>query len=162
MKAQLLLISSIVLIATSTTALADKDHRHDGDRTPMSGMMHSNGDMPMENMKDMHQHMTKMQKTMKKIHDTEDMKKKQKLMHQHMQEMHKGMGMMQGMMSGSKSGPMKGKMRMPMEKMDDDGDMSENMGYKQRHQMMEQRMDMIQGMMEQMMGHMMQNQKMGM
>ena len=180
MKTKLLTGVAVVLIILTNTALADKDHHKDDDsRQTMPGMMMS-GDMPMMDMKAMHGHMAKMQKTMKRIHSTEDMKEQQKLMQQHMGEMHEGMGMMQGMMSGPmgdkqmqgkmpkgirgqmSDDQMPGKMRGRMETMDDDDDMADIKFTRKRHNMMEQRMDMMQGMMGQMMEHMMQQQKMGM
>ncbi len=157
MKSILLAGITVVMITLSTAVLADKAHHGDQDegaKQSMSGMMHS-GSMGMMDMEAMHKQMTKMQKTMKKIHNSKDSKVRQELMRQHMQEMHKGMTMMQGMMSA-------GKMKKPMAMMDTDDEMADLKTMHKHYKMMEQRMDMMQGMMGQMMEHMMQRQGIGM
>ena len=171
MKTKLLTGIAVVLIMFSNTALADRDHHNgEGSRQPMAGMMQSD-EMPMRDMKKMHQQMGKMQKTMERIHSSENRKERQELMQQHMEEMHQGMGMMQGMMPGDTQKKMPGQMsekQMPgkmgkrMKMMDEDDEMQDSKAMRKRHNMMEQRMDMMQGMMGQMMEHMMQQQKMGM
>lgn len=180
MKTKLLVGMAVILVMGSNVALADRDHhKEDDDRRGMPGMM-MQGEMPMMNMRGMHEHMANMQKTMDQIHRSKSMKEQQKLMYKHMEEMHEGMGMMQGMMSapmGDKQmqgkmpkgmhgqmsdDQMPGKMRGRMEMMDDNDEMADIKFMRKRHNMMEQRMDMMQGMMGQMMEHMMQQQKMGM
>jgi hypothetical protein len=173
MKTRLLAGATVVLVMLSSTAFADSDHhKGDGSSQGMPGMMMSGG-MPMMNMDAMHEHMTKMQKTMEQIQGAGDAKARQDLMQQHMKEMQEGMGMMQGMMSDNMPKKMMGQMggehKMPGKikgpgpraMMDDDA-MENSETLTKRHNMMKQRMDMMQGMMGQMMEHMMQQQKMGM
>jgi len=182
MKTKLFTGVAVVFLVLSNPLMAEEDHHKDGDSRQSSPGMMMSGGMPMMDMKTMHDHMAKMQKTMDQVLRSKNMKEQQELMHQHMKEMHEGMGMMQRMMSGSMPGPMgdkqmrgdmpkgmggqmsddqmRGKGRMEM--MDDDDDMSDVKAMRKRHNVMEQRMDMMQGMMGQMMEHMMQQQKMGM
>jgi len=159
MKSNLLAGITVLMIALSTTVAADKAHHEDqdeGSKQSMSGMMHSGG-MGMMDMDAMHKQMTKMQKTMEKIHNSKDPKVQKELMRQHMQEMHKGMGMMSGEMMKK----MPKKMQEPMVMMDADDEMTDLKTIHNRQQMAEQRMGVMQGMMMQMMQHMMQQQGMG-
>ncbi|NOX27296.1 MAG: hypothetical protein GXP21_03755 [Gammaproteobacteria bacterium] len=160
MKSILLVGITVVMMALSMTVAADKAHHEDKDGDPkqsMSSTMHSGG-MGMMDMDAMHKQMAKMQKTMKKIHNSKDPKAQKELMRQHMQEMHKGMGMMSGEMMKK----MPKKMQEPMAMMDADDEMADLKTIHKRQQMAEQRMGVMQGMMMQMMQHMMQQQAMGM
>jgi len=152
MKSNLLAAITVVVMTLSTVVLADEAHHEDKDEAPKQSMF------GMMNMEAMHQQMTKMQKTMEKIHNSKDPKAQQELMRQHMQEMHKGMDMMSGRMMKK----MPKKMQEPMAMMDADDEMADLKTMHKRHKMMEQRMGAMQGMMMQMMQHMMQQQAMGM
>ncbi len=124
------------MLLLSTAAFADEAHhaaQNKGAVEPTSGMQQPEMMSKMD--------MSKMQKTMEKIHNTQDPKARQALMKQHMKEMHQGMKMMQGV-APEKSGELGGAPSMK--------------SMMKRHQMMEQRMNMMQEMMNQMMQHMQQ------
>ena len=150
MKARMLIGVIVLIIAVSTAVFADEEHHKDDDSQQLSSDVMQSAGMPMMDMKKMHERMSNMQKTMDKIHNTENTNEKTKLMQQHMTEMHKGMGMMQGMMMPGKlpqcmpgqmrGKQMPGKMRERMEKMDDDGRMPCDKDMMKRHNMMEHMM----------------------
>ncbi|WP_043768246.1 hypothetical protein [Algiphilus aromaticivorans] len=137
------LISTIVLTFALALPLAHAGQEHgSGKQGDSSGMGMHKGMMDKDGM---HQHMQKMRKTMKQIHNSKDDTERQRLMHQHMQQMHESMGAMQGGMMGD------GNMGKKMQ----------DMSPEKRQQMMEERMQTMQGMMEQMMEHMKARHSMG-
>lgn len=138
MKHKLFTTLAIGTILLSNTAFADTEHHREGENIETKQSMMMSGNMPMMDMKKMHQHMTAMQQMMQEIHGLKDPIKQEKLMSKHMEKMHQGMEIMHGMMSGGKK--------------HGEAEVS--------NQMMMQRMDMMQGMMRQMMEHMMMQQKM--
>ena len=152
------LVMSSGLALAAGEAQGDKAHHPESagaQQTPTG----SGGGMPMRQM---HEHMQKMQAQMEQIRRTEDPDKRDELIQSHMASMQDMMKMMQGMHGGkSMMGPggMMGQgMDMHGGKMmgGQQGDqMAAPQGSKMemmnRQQMMEQRMDMMQMMMDQMM-----------
>ena len=141
MKKHKMLLQTAVVMSTAllfvSVSAAENNHEHyDVDKTEISSTCD-------EHKQKMHQHMKKMQETMRQIHSETDTNKRKQLMNDHHNKMMEGMGMMSSHNRKHDKKGMMGKKEMMMK----------------CPGMMEHKMDMMTSMMEQMMQHQHEGQK---